>query len=275
MRALPDDAIGLDVKPSAKLRADIRSSEAMRFAQDELGGRDITACVHLAAIASPPLAAKNPDTAWAANVQGTYNVLELCRLIGCKRFVFISSAHVYGISPRYLPTDENHPTVLHDLYTTTKLLGEQLCRMFYEHHGMSYAALRLFNAYGPGQSKDYFIGAKLAQARAGSVTLRNGGVSKDWVHVGDVCRAIMRATESTYVGPINIGTGHETRLVDIVDEIAAASGLSVIIEDVTMEGPTRMCADWRRAASVLDWEPRIKFSDGLAELIETSKMAAA
>lgn len=236
---------------------------------------DVTACVHLAAVASPPIAAKNPALAWATNVQGTYNVLELCRRIGCKRVVFMSSAHVYGISPRYMPTDENHPLALHDLYTTTKIMGEQLCRLFYENHGISYVALRLFNAYGPGQSSDYFIGAKLKQARDGQLTLRNGGVSKDWVHVSDVCRAIIAAIQSDYVGPLNIGTGVETRLVDIVDAIAAAERLPVAIEDVPNEGPTRMLADASRARQTLGWEPKVSFAEGLAELIEQNRKVAA
>lgn len=276
MGRLGSRGIGIDVRGTPTLRADIRWPESMAFAAKELRDRDVTACVHLAAIASPPIAARDPAVAWATNVQGAYNVLELCRELGCKRIVFASSAHVYGISPRYLPTDENHPTVLHDLYTTTKLMGEQLCRMFYEHHGISYCALRLFNAYGPGQSAEYFIGAKLKQAREGKLTLRNGGVSKDWVYVTDVVLAILSAAEeSAYVGPLNIGTGRETRLVDIVDAIAGANGLSVTLEDVPADGPTRMLADPRRAKDALHWEPTVRLEAGLAELIAESRKVAA
>jgi UDP-glucose 4-epimerase len=235
----------------------------------------IDACIHLAAIASPPLAAKDPARAFDVNVRGTQNVLQLCQRIGCPRVVFFSSAHVYGISPKWLPTNETHPLWMQDTYTTSKILGEQLMQLYWENHGLSYCTLRLSNAYGPNQSSDYFIGAKLKQAREGKLTLRNGGVTKDWIHVSDVSRAAIAAIGSSYVGPINIGTGVETPLGAIVGLIGRDYGIPIEFEDVQQEGPTRMAADWRRAKQVLGWEPQVSFRDGLKELIELNGKVAA
>lgn len=273
------DVCGLDKRPIAancdrKLTIDITDAAAMADVAKQLKHADISICIHLAAIASPPIAAKDPQLAFDTNVRGTHNVLRLCQAIGCGEVVFMSSAHVYGISPRYMPTDENHPLALHDVYTTTKILGEQLCELFYQNHGIAYTTLRLFNCYGPGQSKDYFLGVKLAQAAAGKLTLRNGDVTKDWVHVSDVVRAIWYAWNTGYVGPVNIGTGVETSLKAIVGELAKAYSCPVENEDVPAEGPTRMCADIRRAGRALTWAPQVKFQDGLAQLIESSKAAA-
>lgn len=240
------------------------------------GKKKIEACIHLAAIASPPIAQKDPTRAWATNVQGTHNVLQLLRKVECPKVVFFSSAHVYGISPKYMPTDESHPLALLDTYTTTKIMGEELFRLFYENHGIGYTTLRLWNAYGMGQSKDYFLGVKIAQALAGKLTIRNGGVTKDWIHITDVVRATIAAYKSSYVGPLNVGTGIETNLRTIVDMLSKAfGGLEVVEENVETDGPSRMQCDNTRIKRTLGWEPKVRFGSGLAALVEEAKVAHA
>lgn len=261
------DMTGLPLAKPRRQEIDITDDKAMSWLAGNLKHMQVEACVHLAAVASPPIAQREPERAWATNVRGTHNVLKLCHEIQCPRVVFFSSAHVYGISPKYMPTDEQHPLALHDTYTTTKILGEQLCQLFYENHGLAYTTLRLWNAYGPGQSPDYFIGKKISQARVGDITIRNAAVTKDWVHVRDVIRAVLMAIKSDYVGPLNIGTGVETSLTEIINLIAQKFGRQIFPEDAPDEGPTRMLCDYRRAHRILGWEPTIKFSDGLAELM--------
>lgn len=262
---LPMDDMSLD----RMVRADITDENRMKDVAEEL--TRVEYIFHLAAIASPPIAQKNPTLSWSTNVRGTHNVLNLARQVQCKKVIFFSSAHVYGISPRYMPTDENHPLALHDTYTTTKIMGEELCRLFYQNHGLSYTNLRLWNAYGPRQSRDYFIGAKMKQAKKGSLTIRNAGVTKDWVHVRDVAEAAILAMKSDYVGPLNVGTGKETSIETITRRIASAFGdLPVVDENVPDEGPTRMQCDWRRIEK-LGWKPTTSFEQGLDELIEIEK----
>lgn len=265
-----DDIAGNDM---VIFKADIRSEKDMADVALAIkrGGLKISACIHLAAIASPPIAQRDPDKAWSTNVQGTHNVLQLLREIGCPRVIFFSSAHVYGISPRYMPTDENHPIALHDTYTTTKIIGEQICRIFHENYDISYAVLRLWNAYGPGQSPDYFIGKKISQAKAGILSIRNEGVTKDWIHVSDVVSATIAAMKSNYVGPLNVGTGIETSLGTIIKIISESfGGIPITVENVSDEGPTRMQADSGRIRRMLNWKPRVSFQEGLEDLIRRS-----
>ena len=225
------------------------------------------ACVHLAAIAAPDKCKKDPSLAFETNVRGTHNVLRLCERLNIRRFIFMSSAHVYGISPKYMPTPESHPLALHDTYTTTKILGEQLCELFWQNHGIAYTCIRLFNAYGPGQSPDYFLGVKLRQANAGGpLTVRNASVTKDWIYIGDVIRAIQLALESDFVGPVNIGTGIETSLGQLVERIAQGFNLPIVTEEDDPSGPSRMRANIDRAKTVLSWEPQIAVEEGLSKL---------
>jgi UDP-glucose 4-epimerase len=171
-----------------------------------------------------------------------------------------------------MPTDESAPLALQDPYTTTKILGEELCELFWRNHGISYAALRLFNAYGPGQSPDYFLGKKLAQAKAGgSVTLRNAKVTKDWVHVSDVVRAMRLALESEFVGAINIGTGTETSLEELATQIGRGFGAAVVPEPDEHMGPSRMCASTLVAERVLGWKASVNVDRGIADLIREAK----
>ena len=233
----------------------------------------LDAVIHLAAIAAPRECDKDPGRAFDVNVNGTLQVLRMALESGAKKFVFSSSAHVYDIPPRYFPTDETHPLRLNNTYTTTKILGEQLAQLFWENHGLAYTTLRLFNAYGPGQQPGYFIPDMIAKAQKGPLVLQGGNTTKDFVYVADVARAFALAVDTSFVGPINVGTGVETQLFDIAEKIAKAAGTICPPAD---EGTyyTRMRADWTRASKVLGWKPAVNVEDGLARVIDEAKVAA-
>ena len=226
----------------------------------------LDAVIHLAAVASPAVCDRDPATAFGVNVQGTHNVLKLAIQAGAKRFVMASTGHTYGVSPRYFPTDERHPLWLQDTYTTTKLLSENLCHLFWENYGLSYAALRLFNGYGPGQGLGYFIPDKIAQAKAGDFELRGAPTTKDWVFIDDVVRAYAMVLESSFVGAINVGTGIETDLETIGTQIAQAFGVRMTVQP--SGPPTRMCACYQRAERVLGWQPTVTLEEGLERTIQ-------
>ena len=225
----------------------------------------IDAVVHLAAMASPNECTADPSRAYDVNVNGTSNVLDMAVRSGAKKFVFSSSAHVYDIPPRFMPTDETHPLRLNNTYTTTKILGEQLCHLYWENHGLPYTTLRLFNAYGPGQARGFFIPDQVAKAKSGAFSLLGFDITKDWVYIDDVAEAFILALESKFVGAVNIGTGVETALGVIGDRVAAAFGQ--VIRKLPSENPTRMDADIARAKRILGWEPKVSLEEGLARTL--------
>lgn len=250
------------------------------------------AVIHLAAIAAPRKAAAEPQLAWDTNVRGTHNVLKLAKKAEIRKVLFFSSAHVYGISPKYLPTDESAPMALHDTYTVTKIIGEDLCWRYWEDCNIAPVIFRLWNAYGPGQNPDYFLGAKLAEAvvlaRArempdglrlkreaeAPLLIKGADITKDFVHVSDVVRAARLAVESSYVGELNVGTGVETPLGDLGAQLARGFGLRMHALPSDDPGPTRMRCDPTRIRQVLGWTPKVKVADGLAELIASAKAKA-
>ena len=261
LKARGHAVVGLDSAPSAEIVADITKVMPMM---------ELDAIVHLAAVASPNVCTANPELAFSVNVLGTQQVLRLALESGARKFVFSSSAHVYDIPPRYMPTDECHPLRLNNIYTTTKLLGEQLCHLFWENHGLSYTTLRLYNAYGPGQQPGYFIPDMLAKAETGEIILKGGETTKDWVYVDDVARAFCLALETPYVGVMNIGTGLQTPLSEVSRLIAAHTGVFLRVV-LSSNDATRMQADYTRARQVLGWRPTVTIEEGLDAVCSDAK----
>jgi len=233
---------------------------------------DLDAVIHLAALANPRECDANPAAAFNVNVNGTHQVLKMALESGAKKVIFSSTAHVYGVGPKYLPTDEMHPLSLGNTYTTTKILGEELCRLFYENHGLSYTVLRLFNAYGPGQRAGYFIPDMLAKAKVGDVSIGGHETTKDFVYIDDVAQAFVLALETDFVGSINIGTGIQTQLGAIAQKIAHEMGVN--FSCTTWPNCTRMQADRNRAAKVLGWAPAINIWEGLRATFRAAEKVA-
>jgi nucleoside-diphosphate-sugar epimerase len=229
--------------------------------------------VHLAAIAAPLQCEENPSKAFATNVLGTFNLLKLANEKRAKKFLFSSTAHVYGISPKYMPTDERHPLALQDTYTTTKIMGESLCQLFYSNHNLEYVVTRLFNSYGPGQSTDYFIPAMISKAKSGHINLKGRNVTKDFVFVDDVVDAFTKALVSDYVGEMNVGSGHQTKLEYVAHRIARSMNAKLTFSDVETSGPTHMQSDSTRASRILGWKATTTIEKGLDITIARSKVA--
>jgi len=223
--------------------------------------------IHLAALATPRIAETLPDKTFRVNVLGTYNVLKMAKETGVKRVVFASTAHVYGISPKFFPTPENTPMQLQDTYTTSKILGEQLCQLFYENHNIPYVTFRMFNGYGPRQSLDYFIPAMINKAKNGEIILKGAKTTKDWVFVDDVVDAMIRGLETNYIGALNVGTGIQTSLETIAKKIAEHYGAKFSV-DIEQPPPTFMQADTSRIKTILDWSPKTTLEEGLRKTLE-------
>jgi len=227
--------------------------------------------VHLAAVAAPSQCEENPSKAFATNVVGTFNLLKLAKEKRVKKFLFSSTAHVYGISPKYMPTDERHPLALQDTYTTTKIIGESLCQLFYANHNLEYMVSRLFNAYGPGQSTDYFIPAMISKAKTGRIELMGRHVTKDFVFVEDVVDAFAKSLVSDYVGEMNIGSGKQTTLEYVAQYIARSLNAKLSFSNVETTGPTHMQSDPTRASRILGWKATTSMEKGLDITIAGSK----
>ena len=204
------------------------------------------------------------------NILGFINLLQACKDSGVKKVIFASSGGaVYGEQDVF-PAAEDHPTRPASPYGVSKRSGELYLSYYQQAFGLPYIALRYANVYGPRQSAKGEAGVVaifLSLLLAGKIPLINGdgGQTRDYVYVGDVVAANVAALESSFIGPINIGTGIETDVVSIFKHLRRAVGSAIEAQ----HGPAkpgeqrRSCLDTRRATEVLGWRPQMILADGL------------
>jgi len=210
------------------LEGDVRDRETVRRA---VQGCEVV--FHEAAIASVPLSFEQPELVLDVNVAGTGNVLEAARAAGARRRIFASSCAVYG-DPAELPVPETAPLQPGSPYAESKLAGETACREATARGELECVCLRYFNVFGPRQdpSSDYSgVIARFAEAaRRGApcTVYGDGGQTRDFVYVADVVRANLLATTCALHGgePVNVGSGVETSVLDIVRALEIATGRS-------------------------------------------------
>jgi len=175
-----------------------------------------SAVIHLAAIASVIESIDNPSFVNDVNVNGTLNMLEFCRKKKIKKFIFTSSAAIFGNNESKIT--ESSPTVPTTVYGSSKLTGEQYCRIYSDLFGIRAIILRPFNIYGPRQN-DMYAGViskfmdRLNENKP-PIIFGDGRQTRDFIHVHDVARAFYSALKykKKKFDIFNIATGKSTSI---------------------------------------------------------------
>lgn len=187
--------------------------------------------IHLAAQIDVGESQRNPVFDANVNIFGTLNVLRLCQAHHVHKFVYASSAAVYG-NPEYLSVDEVHPLNPESCYGVSKSVPESYIRMFASMHGLKYTILRLANVYGPRQSSHGEAGVVsifLDRMKQGKelVIYGDGEQTRDFVYVEDVAQAFVdaaRTDESIDNQTMNISCGVATSINTVVQMISDITG---------------------------------------------------
>jgi UDP-glucose 4-epimerase len=232
---------------------------------------------HLAAQMDVRHSVERPVDDATMNVLGTINVLEACRRAGVRRVVNTSTGGgLYG-DAGVLPTPEDHPINPLAPYGQSKYAAEGYCELYTRLHGLSTVSLRYGNVYGPRQDVHgeagvvaIFCGC-LLDGRAPTV-YGDGTQTRDWVEVGDVVRANLLAGSSEITGPVNIGRGEETSVLDLLEALTEVGGdeRRLPAPNFAPERPgevSRSCLDRTRARIELAWEPNTELRDGLQTIL--------
>jgi NAD dependent epimerase/dehydratase len=230
---------------------------------------------HLAALIGIPYSYEAPGAYVDTNVRGTLNVLQAARDCGAVRVLTTSTSEVYG-SAQYTPIDEAHPLRGQSPYSATKIAADKLAEAFHLSFGLPVVTVRPFNTFGPRQSARAIIPTIIAQGLAGErVRLGNLDPTRDLNFVSNTVDGILAAAEAPRaVGQtINLGSGREIRIADLVAAIGKLIGREVRVElDPQRVRPAgsevdRLVADNRRAKDLLGWEPKVPLEEGLARTI--------
>ncbi len=239
--------------------------------------QNVDCAYHLAARVSVPQSILYPREYARVNVGGTVSLMEAMRDTGVGRVIFTSSGAVYGRQSRQ-PVREDDIPQPDSPYAVSKWSAEQYIRTIGELWGLETVALRIFNAYGPGQSLPVshapVVPRFLQQALTGGslVVFGDGRQTRDYVYVDDVIDALVSAATTTGLGHavINIGRGRETSIDELIAHIERATGrhINVIHNPQKLGGVPRLAADIGRAQERLGFAPKIDLGTGLRLTLE-------
>ncbi len=284
----PDSVSFLADNPKVKIvRGDVLRINELH---DALEGVDGVFAV--AAFLTLPLA-QNPWLGLDVNVKGVHNVLDACRFRGVKKVIFSSSVAVYG-EGKLTDVTEDVPFAWQQIqpagciYGATKIIGENLCRMYKDRYGLDYAVLRYSTVYGErqhyrGVNALYIIEAYDAIASGEAPVLPGDGSEvHDYIYVGDVARANLTAMESAVTREsFNIVSGVDTSLNDIVGTLLRITGSNLKPEyrddpsKVRFTTSTKLGFNPGKAKKMLGWEAKTSVEDGIKRLVNWRKSQKA
>ena len=253
---------------------DVRETDILNEAMKGMDG-----VVHLAAMWL--LHCKDfPRTAFQVNIEGTFNVLEACANNNIKRFIYSSSASVYGDASE-VPMTETHPFNNKNFYGATKIAGEAMCRAYFDRYGLSYVGLRYMNVYGPHQDQTAaytgVIPIMLNKIDANEAPTINGDGTQayDFIDVEDVARSNVCALESDVADEFyNVGTGIQTSIKELCDTILDLknSDLEVTYNPYSEDDARRLVQNRigcpKKASAEIDFTYKYDLRSGLQRLID-------
>lgn len=223
--------------------------------------------IHTAAQVSVVNSIENPVYDAENNILGTLTLLNAARKSNISRFLYFSSAAVYG-APQYLPIDEKHPVNPMSPYGLSKLTGEKYAMMFHSLYGIPVVCLRPFNIYSPRQNPGSpysgVITKFLERAKAGKppIIFGDGKQTRDFVSVYDVVDVVARCIESeNAIGEVfNAGTGTATNLNQLA---RLCSSMTPEYQRAISGDIHDSYADISKAMKFLEYKPKYLLEKGL------------
>jgi UDP-N-acetylglucosamine/UDP-N-acetyl-alpha-D-glucosaminouronate 4-epimerase len=260
--------------------ADIRDRAAMAAAC-----RGVEVVFHEAALGSVPRSVENPVESDSVNVNGTVTVLDAAVTAGVRRVIFAASSSAYGDTPT-LPKQEAMPPSPLSPYAVTKVTCELYMKVFAELHGLETCSLRYFNVFGPNQRPDGAYAAAIPRFVWAAIhdeaptIYGDGETTRDFCFVENAVDANLGAanTSRKLSGEIaNIAGGRRVTLNDLVAEIGRRLGreLDVVHADPRAGDIRHSLADITRARELCDYEPKVRWEDGLPATIEYLALLSA
>lgn len=233
---------------------------------------------HHAAQMDVRLSVANPIYDANNNILGTINVLQASIKNGVKKFIFISSGGaIYG-EQDYFPADEEHATRPLSPYGITKLTGEKYLHFYHYVYHLNFVILRYANIYGPRQNPNGEAGVIAIftnKLLTGEQPIINGDglQTRDYVYVGDVVIANLKALDYHDNDYFNIGTGIETNVIELFKRLnhLTSAGVKEVNGPAQPGEQLRSVLNIEKAKKLLKWTPQVSLDEGLAKTVEYFK----
>ena len=237
------------------------------------------AVMHFASFIEVSESMARPDKYYQNNVVNTLCLLDAMREHGVKRFIFSSTAAIFG-EPQYTPIDESHPPQPLNPYGRSKLMVEQLLADYDQAFDIKSVCLRYFNAAGAdpeGQLGERHhpethlipLVLQVASGRREKIGVfgrdyntPDGTCIRDYIHIQDLCSAHWLALQSLMNGgesqKYNLGNGHGFSVQNVIDTARQVTCRPVAVFDAPRRqgDPARLVSDSRRAQALLGWQPQ-------------------
>tara|TARA_B100001057_G_scaffold492224_2_gene584159 strand:+ start:4055 stop:5050 length:996 start_codon:yes stop_codon:yes gene_type:complete len=236
--------------------------------------------INLAALIGIPYSYRAPKSYFDTNTIGLLNILNSAINTNIKKIIHTSTSEVYG-TPKYIPIDEKHLVSAQSPYAASKIAADQIALSYYKSFNSPVTILRPFNTFGPRQSLRAIIPTIITQI-LNNKKIKLGSLypTRDLTYVDDTTDAFLSAlNKKKDIGEIiNIGSGFEVSVKDLVKKISKIMGQNIIIrKDTKRTRPkesevNRLLANNKKAKKILDWTPQYTkkhgFENGLRKTIE-------
>lgn len=237
---------------------------------------------HLAAQSSGEASFDDPVRDIEVNYIATYNMLKMCDLVNCKRFIYASSMSVYGdMGPNHALISETYPCAPISYYGANKLASERLIGIFVKKTQIKETILRLFNVYGPGQNmfnmKQGMVSIYFSYLMNDAPIHVKGSLSRvrDFIFIDDVIDVFMDCeyNKNTYRQIFNVGTGINTTVEELLKILLKAHKKEDFNKWVYVQGNTAgdvggFIADAGKLRKVLKWAPEYTLGEGVIRMKE-------
>lgn len=239
-------------------------------------GHSFDIVIHLAANVDVTKSINMPTYDANTNIVGLLNMLQLSAKYNVKKFIFASSAAVYG-DTTLLPIKEDDDCKPISPYGMSKSVGEYYCEMWSKHYNLETACLRFSNVYGPrqgsiGEAGVAAIFLNQIMKRKQLTVYGNGEQTRDFIFVRDVAEAIFRVVMSDCIGIYNVSSNTETHINQLLDEmesILESTGVgklpSVNYTDKRVGDIENSKLDNCKITDDTDWAPKYSITDGMCE----------
>lgn len=229
--------------------------------------------IHQAAQTSVPFSVENLTVDTKINILGSVNLIDLAQKYGVEKFVFASSAAIYG-NPEELPVRENTNAKPASPYGLSKFTIEEYLKLAYNLYNLNYTILRYSNVFGPKQTalgeggvvsifNQHFIKGKAP------IIFGDGNQTRDFIYVDDVADANIASLKSPN-GIFNISSNKQTTINHLYNYFCEMYGTNYNpIYQPSREGDIKdSVLSNQLALRELDWNPKVSLEEGLKNIVK-------